>query len=133
MLCCCWLAHLLAHCASTSAPPSIKLLLVEPMVVNPGQTVTLVCVASGGEPPPSLSWVRPAGEELPDQSVVNGGTLTIPAITVEEGGAYTCLASNNVGSPVKKSVSVLVRGTESVCVCVCGRAGRDPFVLACVS
>lgn len=81
------------------------------MVVNPGETITLVCVASGGDPRPALSWVRPRGEDLPNRSVVNGGTLTIPAVTVEEGGAYTCLASNNVGSPVKKSVSVLVRGT----------------------
>lgn len=93
------------------APPSIKLLLEDPMVVNPGETITLVCVASGGDPRPALSWVRPRGEDLPNRSVVNGGTLTIPAVTVEEGGAYTCLASNNVGSPVKKSVSVLVRGT----------------------
>lgn len=84
------------------------------MVVNPGETITLVCVASGGDPRPTLTWVRPGGEDLPSRSVVNGGTLTIPAVTVEEGGAYTCQASNNVGSPVKKSVSVLVRGTVGV-------------------
>lgn len=89
------------------------------MVVNPGETITLVCVASGGDPRPALSWVRPRGEDLPKRSVVNGGTLTIPAVTVEEGGAYTCLASNNVGSPVKKSVSVLVRGTAFDVLCVC--------------
>lgn len=88
------------------------------MVVNPGETITLVCVASGGDPPPTLSWLRPGGDRLPDRSVLNGGTLTIPAVTVEEGGAYTCLASNNVGSPVKKSINVLVRGV-CVFVCVC--------------
>ncbi|XP_029688841.1 LOW QUALITY PROTEIN: MAM domain-containing glycosylphosphatidylinositol anchor protein 2 [Takifugu rubripes] len=101
-----------AHFSLTNltAPPSIKLLLEDPMVVNPGETITLVCVASGGDPRPTLTWVRPGGEDLPRRSVVNGGTLTIPAVTVEEGGAYTCLASNHVGSPVKKSVSVLVRG-----------------------
>lgn len=87
------------------------------MVVNPGETITLVCVASGGDPRPTLTWVRPGGEDLPRRSVVNGGTLTIPAVTVEEGGAYTCLASNHVGSPVKKSVSVLVRGTVGVGLC----------------
>lgn len=88
------------------------------MVVNPGETITLVCVASGGDPRPTVTWVRPGGEDLPSRSVVNGGTLTIPAVTVEEGGAYTCLASNNVGSPVKKSVSVLVRGTVGVVLCL---------------
>ena len=87
--------------------------------MNPGESITLGCVASGGEPPPRLSWVRPRGEELPGRGVVSGGTLTIPSATLEDGGAYTCLANNNVGSPVKKSVNVLVRGAECVCVCVC--------------
>lgn len=94
----------------SSAPPTIKLLLEEPLVVNPGETIALVCVASGGDPPPSLSWARPGEAELPARSVLSGGTLTIPSATVEDGGAYTCLASNNVGGPVKKTVSVLVRG-----------------------
>ncbi|CAF89641.1 unnamed protein product, partial [Tetraodon nigroviridis] len=108
----CGIRDKIAHFSLTNqtAPPSVKLLPEEPLVVNPGQTITLVCVASGGEPPPRLSWLRPGGEELPERSAVNGGTLTIPAATVEEGGAYTCLATNNVGGPVKKSVSVLVRG-----------------------
>uniref|UniRef100_A0A8P4KK11 MAM domain containing glycosylphosphatidylinositol anchor 2a n=1 Tax=Dicentrarchus labrax TaxID=13489 RepID=A0A8P4KK11_DICLA len=93
-----------------TAPPSIKLLLDDPLVVNPGETITLVCVASGGDPPPTLRWVRPGGEELPRRSVINGGTLTIPAVTVDDGGAYSCMASNNVGNPAKKSTTILVRG-----------------------
>uniref|UniRef100_A0AAQ5ZBT8 MAM domain containing glycosylphosphatidylinositol anchor 2a n=1 Tax=Amphiprion ocellaris TaxID=80972 RepID=A0AAQ5ZBT8_AMPOC len=93
-----------------TAPPSIKLLLDDPLVVNPGETITLVCVASGGDPPPTLSWVRPGGEELPRRSRVKGGTLTVPAITVDDGGAYSCVASNNVGNPAKKSSTILVRG-----------------------
>lgn len=99
--------------APPPAPPSIKLLLEDPLVVNPGETVTLVCVASGGDPPPILRWVRPEGEELPRRSVVNGGTLTVPAVSVDDGGTYTCVASNNVGNPAKKSTSILVRGTET--------------------
>lgn len=80
-------------------------------MVNPGETITLVCVASGGDPPPTLEWVRPGGEDLPKRSVINGGTLTIPAVTVDDGGAYSCMASNNVGNPAKKSTNILVRGT----------------------
>ncbi|TKS86255.1 MAM domain-containing glycosylphosphatidylinositol anchor protein 2 [Collichthys lucidus] len=90
--------------------PSIKLLLDDPLVVNPGETITLVCVVSGGDPPPTLKWVRLGGEELPKRSVVHGGTLTIPAVTVDDGGAYSCTASNNVGNPAKKSTTILVRG-----------------------
>uniref|UniRef100_A0A3B4ZX85 MAM domain-containing glycosylphosphatidylinositol anchor protein 2-like n=1 Tax=Stegastes partitus TaxID=144197 RepID=A0A3B4ZX85_9TELE len=96
--------------SNRTAPPSIKLLLDDPLVVNPGETITLVCVASGGDPPPVLQWVRPGGEELPKRSLVKGGTLTIPAVTVDDGGAYSCVASNNVGNPAKKSTNILVRG-----------------------
>lgn len=82
-------------------------------MVNPGETITLVCVASGGDPPPALSWVRPGGEELPRRSVLNRGTLTIPVVSVEDGGAYSCVASNNVGNAAKKSTNILVRGMTS--------------------
>ncbi|KAM7376464.1 hypothetical protein PAMP_006195 [Pampus punctatissimus] len=87
-----------------------QLLLDDPLVVNPGETVTLVCVASAGDPPPILRWVRPGEEDLPKKSVINGGTLTIPVVTMEDGGAYSCMASNNVGNPAKKSTNILVRG-----------------------
>lgn len=79
-------------------------------MVNPGETITLVCVASGGDPPPTLRWVRLEGEELPKRSVVKGGTLTLPSVTVDDGGAYSCVATNNVGNAAKKSTTVLVRG-----------------------
>ncbi|KAM3594229.1 uncharacterized protein V6R79_004502 [Siganus canaliculatus] len=96
--------------SNRTAPPSVKLLLDDPLVVNLGETITLVCVASGGDPPPSLTWVRPGGEELPKRSVLKGGTLTIPAVTLEDGGAYSCVATNSVGNAAKKSANILVRG-----------------------
>ncbi|TRY95098.1 hypothetical protein DNTS_016338 [Danionella cerebrum] len=95
--------------SNKTASPTIKLLVEDPIVANPGQTVTLVCIISGGEPNPSLSWVRNT-EELPKKSVLNGGTLTIPAISTEDAGVYSCVASNNVGNPAKKSTNILVRG-----------------------
>ncbi|XP_040916690.1 MAM domain-containing glycosylphosphatidylinositol anchor protein 2 isoform X3 [Toxotes jaculatrix] len=108
----CSIADKSAHFSlnNRTAPPSIKLLLDDPLVVNPGETVTLVCVASGGDPPPTLTWVRPGGEELPKRSIVSGGTLTFPVVTVDDGGVYSCVASNNVGNPAKKSTTILVRG-----------------------
>uniref|UniRef100_A0A7N9AP78 MAM domain-containing glycosylphosphatidylinositol anchor protein 2-like n=1 Tax=Mastacembelus armatus TaxID=205130 RepID=A0A7N9AP78_9TELE len=96
--------------SNRTAPPSIKLLVDDPLVVNPGETITLVCAAAGGDPSPTLSWVRPGGEELPKRSTAKGGTLSVPAVTTEDGGAYSCVASNNVGNPAKKSTTVLVRG-----------------------
>lgn len=84
-------------------------------MVNPGQTVSLVCITTGGEPPPVLTWVS-SNDSLPQRSVVNGGTLTLPAITSEEAGAYSCVASNNVGNPAKKSTTIVVRGEGDVYV-----------------
>lgn len=97
--------------AVSTASPSIKLLVEDPIVVNPGQTVSLVCITTGGEPPPTLTWVS-SNDSLPHRSVVKGGTLTLPAITSDEAGVYSCVASNNVGNPAKKSTTIVVRGRK---------------------
>ncbi|KAI3364445.1 hypothetical protein L3Q82_011235, partial [Scortum barcoo] len=94
-----------------TASPSIKLLVEDPIVVNPGQTVSLVCITTGGEPPPILTWVS-SNDSLPQRSVVKGGTLTLPAITSDEAGVYSCVASNNVGNPAKKSTTIVVRALK---------------------
>lgn len=84
----------------------------DPIVVNPGQTVSLVCIATGGEPPPTLTWTS-VSEHLPEKSVLKDGTLTLPAISSEDAGVYSCIASNNVGNPAKKSTTIIVRGKEN--------------------
>ncbi|XP_077906301.1 MAM domain-containing glycosylphosphatidylinositol anchor protein 2 isoform X4 [Ictidomys tridecemlineatus] len=94
--------------SNKTASPSIKLLVDDPIVVNPGEAITLVCVTTGGEPAPSLTWVRSFGT-LPEKTVLNGGTLTIPAITSDDAGTYSCIANNNVGNPAKKSTNIIVR------------------------
>uniref|UniRef100_A0AAQ4RGD4 MAM domain containing glycosylphosphatidylinositol anchor 2 n=1 Tax=Gasterosteus aculeatus aculeatus TaxID=481459 RepID=A0AAQ4RGD4_GASAC len=94
-----------------TASPSIKLLVEDPIVVNPGQTVSLVCITTGGEPPPLLTWIS-SNDSLPQRSVVKGGTLTLPAITSDEAGVYSCVASNNVGNPAKKSTTIVVRALK---------------------
>ncbi|XP_015206051.1 MAM domain-containing glycosylphosphatidylinositol anchor protein 2 isoform X3 [Lepisosteus oculatus] len=97
--------------SNRTASPTIKLLVDDPIVVNPGQTVTLVCTTSGGEPAPALSWVRGTGA-LPEKSVLNVGTLTLPAVTSEDAGVYSCVANNNVGNPAKKSTTIIVRALK---------------------
>ncbi|KAM4723741.1 MAM domain-containing glycosylphosphatidylinositol anchor protein 2 isoform 2-T2 [Anableps anableps] len=93
-----------------TAPPSVKILLDDPVVANPGETITLVCKVMGGHPFPTLRWLRVEGEELPKRTIVKDGTLTVPVISDDDGGTYTCVASNNVGNPAKKSITILVRG-----------------------
>ncbi|XP_053553644.1 MAM domain-containing glycosylphosphatidylinositol anchor protein 2 [Bombina bombina] len=97
--------------SNTTASPSIKLLVDDPIVVNPGEAITLVCVTTGGDPPPTLTWVRYVGT-LPEKTVLNRGKLTIPSITSEDAGTYSCVANNNVGNPAKKSTSIIVRALK---------------------
>lgn len=82
----------------------------DPLLLNPGETLTLKCVVVGGDPYPVLSWVKSGDVELPVRSLVEAGILTIPAVTVDDSGVYTCVAANNVGNTAKKSTTVLVRG-----------------------
>ncbi|XP_074146729.1 MAM domain-containing glycosylphosphatidylinositol anchor protein 2 isoform X2 [Sminthopsis crassicaudata] len=97
--------------SNKTASPSIKLLVDDPIVVNPGEAITLVCVTTGGEPTPTLTWVRSIGT-LPEKTVLNGGTLTIPAIISDDAGTYSCIANNNVGNPAKKSINIIVRALK---------------------
>uniref|UniRef100_A0A7N4NT75 MAM domain containing glycosylphosphatidylinositol anchor 2 n=1 Tax=Sarcophilus harrisii TaxID=9305 RepID=A0A7N4NT75_SARHA len=97
--------------SNKTASPSIKLLVDDPIVVNPGEAITLVCVTTGGEPTPTLTWVRSFGI-LPEKTVLNGGTLTIPAIISDDAGTYSCVANNNVGNPAKKSINIIVRALK---------------------
>ncbi|KAJ7989283.1 hypothetical protein DPEC_G00317880 [Dallia pectoralis] len=97
--------------SNRTASPTIKLLVEDIIVVNPGQAVTLVCVTTGGEPTPTLTWVRNT-DELPRNSVLDGGTLTLPTVSMEEAGVYSCVADNNVGNQAKKSTSIVVRGLK---------------------
>ncbi|XP_074092383.1 MAM domain-containing glycosylphosphatidylinositol anchor protein 2 [Macrotis lagotis] len=97
--------------SNKTASPSIKLLVDDPIVVNPGEAITLVCVTTGGEPTPTMTWVRSIGT-LPEKTVLNGGTLTIPAITSDDAGTYSCIANNNVGNPAKKSTNIIVRALK---------------------
>ncbi|KAG8126716.1 hypothetical protein E2320_021773 [Naja naja] len=96
------------HPTGQQSSPSIKLLVDDPIVVNPGEAITLVCVTTGGEPLPTLTWVRSVGT-LPEKIILKGGTLTIPAINSDDAGTYSCIANNNVGNPAKKSTNIIVR------------------------
>ncbi|XP_062406258.1 MAM domain-containing glycosylphosphatidylinositol anchor protein 2-like [Sardina pilchardus] len=95
-----------------TASPSIKLLGEDPIVVNPGQTVALVCITTAGEPPPTLTWTTGGGGALPEKSQVKDGTLTLRYISSEMSGVYSCVASNNVGNPAKKSTTIIVRALK---------------------
>ncbi|XP_022809631.1 neuronal growth regulator 1-like [Stylophora pistillata] len=59
--------------------------------VTEGETVNLTCTASG-MPEPNVSWIKPNGES------VAGNVLELVNIIRNEGGEYTCEASNECGN-----------------------------------
>ena len=61
--------------------------------------MTLNCTADG-YPAPTITWTR-----LSDKSVV---TFPLTITGKHDEGAYTCSASNGVGSTVKREVSITV-------------------------
>ncbi|XP_066294583.1 leucine-rich repeat and fibronectin type-III domain-containing protein 5-like [Branchiostoma lanceolatum] len=74
--------------------------------VKAGETATLVCQAEG-DPEPEIAWTTPdgttikQGENAGKMEVARHGTLTITKATREDGGAYTCTASNAGGQDTK--------------------------------
>ncbi|XP_031437825.1 MAM domain-containing glycosylphosphatidylinositol anchor protein 2-like isoform X3 [Clupea harengus] len=104
--------NIIFQLTNKTASPSIKLLVEDPIVVNPGQMVALVCITTAGEPHPTLNWTTGGGGALPERSQVKDGTLTLREISSDEAGVYSCVASNNVGNPAKKSTTIIVRALK---------------------
>ncbi|XP_047667452.1 triple functional domain protein-like isoform X2 [Tachysurus fulvidraco] len=96
-------------------PPEFLVPLSD-LVCESGDSVTLRCKL-GGQPRASVSW------RGPDQSTVSDGgrytlthsetgevTLRVSPVTTEDGGTYTCTATNDVGT-VTSSACLRVQGT----------------------
>nr|XP_053650237.1 hemicentin-1-like [Cherax quadricarinatus] len=72
----------------------------ETVTVIEGDSASLHCVASG-QPPPIISWSKEGvGIRVDDNMGVSWGgrTLLIQYVSQEDGGRYTCLASNPAGN-----------------------------------
>uniref|UniRef100_A0A8C5MNR5 MAM domain containing glycosylphosphatidylinositol anchor 1 n=1 Tax=Leptobrachium leishanense TaxID=445787 RepID=A0A8C5MNR5_9ANUR len=96
-----------------TAPPSIKTSVNETLVVNPGENVTMQCLLTGGDPIPKVTWSH-SPNPMPNNSIVQGGNLTIWRIRPEDSGYYNCTAINNVGNPAKKTINLLVRSMKNI-------------------
>ncbi|XP_035386504.1 triple functional domain protein isoform X1 [Electrophorus electricus] len=83
-------------------PPEFLVPLSD-VVCESGEKVTIRCKV-GGQPRASVSWRGPDRAPLSDggrrvltHSETGEATLCISAVTVEDGGVYTCIATNDVG------------------------------------
>ncbi|KAG8512340.1 Peroxidasin [Galemys pyrenaicus] len=75
-----------------------------------GESVTLECSATG-HPPPHISWTRGDHTPLPEDpriSITQSGGLYIQEVVQEDGGEYTCFATNSVDR-VQASALIIVQ------------------------
>ncbi|KAG8170511.1 hypothetical protein JTE90_000334, partial [Oedothorax gibbosus] len=100
-----------------AAPTWIK----EPndVLVEEGDSISIGCSASG-EPKPSVKWLRGEGNTLISNdissamSVSTSGTLTVNKIEAAMQGSYTCIAENEIGKTISKTITILVRDAPVV-------------------
>jgi len=77
-------------------------------VVKKGKRVELKCKTSGN-PPPEIHWSKEDGGLLPmGQRTLHSKQLIISSVSREDGGIYTCTASNGVGTPASASITLQV-------------------------
>lgn len=84
-----------------------------------GSNITIQCQANGF-PVPTLSWMRKENPfDIQDEKFVKDlrentgkGSLLIIDAKKEDEGAYECIAKNGVGTVLRKTISVVVRGTK---------------------
>ena len=92
---------------SISAPSIVSPLLS--MVVNETGVASLQCEVKGN-PVPQIKWLKDNTSLPADKRIVQShGGLMIKDVTSQEGGMYTCVASNILGS-VKTSANLTVQG-----------------------
>ena len=76
-----------------------------------GESVTLECSATG-QPQPRVSWTKGDRTPLPSDARINitpSGGLFIQNTVQEDGGQYTCFASNNVDT-IHAGAHIIVQG-----------------------
>ncbi|XP_058452453.1 basement membrane-specific heparan sulfate proteoglycan core protein isoform X2 [Malaya genurostris] len=93
-------------------PPRITFSPTMPMIVRSGETVTIICNATG-EQPIRVSWHGENGQSLPERIRVSGQYLQFTQITTDDAGRYYCSATNRQGN-VTKVAEVIVNRNEMI-------------------
>uniref|UniRef100_A0A4W3GR80 Leucine rich repeat and Ig domain containing 3a n=1 Tax=Callorhinchus milii TaxID=7868 RepID=A0A4W3GR80_CALMI len=82
--------------------PKIRDRKLQHITASEGQTIYFVCPADG-VPVPVVMWISPqrrmiTSKSIGRMSVLNGGTLEIRFVQVQDSGNYICIASNAGGN-----------------------------------
>lgn len=76
-----------------------------------GESVTLECSATG-QPHPRITWTRGDRSALPSNpriSITPSGGLYFQNVNQDDGGQYTCFASNNLDT-IHATAYIIVQG-----------------------
>ena len=116
-------SSLLASLADPPGPPEISG-YIEGETIRLGQTVSLVCTASGGNPLAKLTWLR--NGELVDESHTTSGresrnTYSFVATTEDDGARYRCQAKNDLSAQPSSADIVLAVQCKFGFHCECCR------------
>lgn len=90
--------------------PGIRLQPSGAVTLSEGSPLTVVCTVTSGDPPPRLSWKRLGVESGAGRPVGDGSpTLSIPRVTKEDEGTYSCVASNSAGEAEERLQVMVTR------------------------
>uniref|UniRef100_H2YNR1 Uncharacterized protein n=1 Tax=Ciona savignyi TaxID=51511 RepID=H2YNR1_CIOSA len=92
------------------APPRIQLSTPSLIVVNTGDRVRMQCNVTGGIPVSKLDWATTNGV-FSDRVVFSKlrNELIVDSVRVDDSADYFCIANNQVGIPVQKKTTLIVR------------------------
>ncbi|CAG7822035.1 unnamed protein product [Allacma fusca] len=104
------------HVLTVQAPPDVH---VSPHIImkKPGTNVTMFCRVTGGEPAPTVQWLKNDDPIIPDDSnnkyiiAKNNVALTILDVYFSDTGAYMCEAKNSAGRRIDITSLVVVAGS----------------------
>ncbi|XP_022257100.1 Down syndrome cell adhesion molecule-like protein Dscam2 isoform X2 [Limulus polyphemus] len=75
-----------------------------------GESVEMQCSAYGS-PTPSVVWTKTGSKHGALLEFVDShGTLRLDDIQREDGGYYTCVIENGIGSPLQKTIEIKIKG-----------------------
>ena len=77
---------------------------MSPMTIREFDNATLSCVVSAANPPASISLKDPSNGNITHSN----GVVVLTNVTRHGHGVYSCIAKNNVGSPVTRRAVLIV-------------------------
>ena len=95
-----------------AASPRIRL-SPDHQVVKPGDSPSVTCEVTQGDPPVSVTWSRPGHNSFPRSAAQYGRVLQFRGIAVSDAGRYVCSASNAAGQSEAVAEVMVINGPAS--------------------